>query len=89
MNRPVRFEGLPGPVGNRGLGLGGALAFYTAGDFRAPRKGEWYLSGAVVMAYRAPADYRAGSRYRIVTPTHYARALTPGSERGEAITLAR
>jgi len=26
------------------------------GEKRAPRKGEWYLSGAVIGAYRAPND---------------------------------
>lgn len=26
------------------------------GDFRPPKKGEWYLSGAVVEAYYAPND---------------------------------
>ena len=27
------------------------------GEFRAPKKGEWYLSGALVTAYRAPNDF--------------------------------
>ncbi len=27
-----------------------------AGEFRPPRKGEWYLSGAIVEAYLAPND---------------------------------
>lgn len=26
------------------------------GEVRCPRKGEWYLSGAVVESYRAPSD---------------------------------
>ena len=26
------------------------------GEFRAPLKGEWYLSGAIPEAYRAPND---------------------------------
>lgn len=26
------------------------------GEFRCPRKGEWYLSGAIVEAYRAAND---------------------------------
>lgn len=29
------------------------------GEFRAPKQGEWYLSGAVVEAYKAPKDMRA------------------------------
>lgn len=27
-----------------------------AGEYREPKKGEWYLSGAVIEAYRAPND---------------------------------
>jgi hypothetical protein len=31
--------------------------YYEAtGEFRSPRKGEYYLSGAIVEAYRAPND---------------------------------
>ena len=30
--------------------------FVKAGEKRPPRKGEWYLSGAVPTAYRAPND---------------------------------
>jgi hypothetical protein len=26
------------------------------GEMRKPRKGEWYLSGAIIEAYRAPND---------------------------------
>ncbi len=26
------------------------------GEVRRPRKGEWYLSGAIIAAFRAPAD---------------------------------
>lgn len=33
-------------------GLRGALT----GEFRIPKKGEWYLSGAIPEAYRAPTD---------------------------------
>lgn len=28
----------------------------ATGEFRPPRKGEWYLSGAIVEAYQARAD---------------------------------
>lgn len=31
-------------------------------EFRAPKKGEWYLSGAIVAAYRAPNDLHTGFR---------------------------
>lgn len=33
------------------------------GEKRCPRKGEWYLSGAIVCAYRAHGDY--SSQYHI------------------------
>lgn len=26
------------------------------GEFRCPKKGEWFLSGAIIEAYRAPND---------------------------------
>lgn len=26
------------------------------GEFRCPRKGEWYLSGSIIEGYRAPSD---------------------------------
>lgn len=31
----------------------------ATGEFRRPRKGEWYLSGAILEAYRAPSDLSA------------------------------
>lgn len=34
----------------------GAPRFVKTGEVRAPRKGEYYLSGAVPTAYRAPND---------------------------------
>ncbi len=37
------------------------------GEFRPPKKGEWYLSGAVVEAYRAPND--------LSTPYYIARIV--------------
>lgn len=45
--------------------------FYDLGLFRAPRKGEFYLSGAVVAAYRASHDMT--SAYRIAIPTKPAK----------------
>jgi len=38
-----------------GLHPKGVMAVYT-GEKRTPRKGEWYLSGSIVEAYRAPND---------------------------------
>jgi len=41
-----------GVKNGHGHGLRGALT----GEFRIPKKGEWYLSGAIPEAYRAPTD---------------------------------
>jgi hypothetical protein len=41
----------------------------TTGEFRAPRKGEWYASGAIVEAYQAPNDLK--SSYWICVPAPY------------------
>ena len=30
--------------------------FYEVIDFRAPKAGEWYISGAIPQAYQAPND---------------------------------
>ena len=30
--------------------------FRATGEYRAPKRGEWYLSGAVIEAYQAPND---------------------------------
>lgn len=35
------------------------------GEFRAPKAGEWYLSGASIAAYRAPNDLPTTSLYHI------------------------
>ena len=49
-----------------GSGVAGIGAQQT-GEFRPVRKGEWYLSGSVVEAYRAPNDLRQ--------PYHIARLV--------------
>jgi len=30
--------------------------FRATGEYRAPKRGEWYLSGAIIDAYQAPND---------------------------------
>lgn len=40
------------PVGSSGMDSMGVLT----GEFRAPKAGEWYLSGAIPEGYRAPND---------------------------------
>jgi hypothetical protein len=45
----------------------GKPAWFQAGpEVRAPRKGEWYVSGAIPAAYRAPNDL--DTPYRIAHP---------------------
>lgn len=34
----------------------GRFRAVATGEKRPPRKGEWYLSGAIIAAYRAPND---------------------------------
>lgn len=56
-----------GPVTFIPTGQSGLFAqrhFYRKVAFRAPKKGEWYLSGAIVDAYQAPNDLT--SEYQIV-----------------------
>lgn len=56
------------PPGGLRLGSGPLMARPT-GEKRPPRKGEWYLSGAQVEAYRAHND--------LSTPYHIAELATP------------
>lgn len=55
------------------IGYGGAPSHGVhargkrTGEFRAPRKGEWYVSGAIPAAYRAPND--------LTTEYHIARIV--------------
>ena len=76
----VFFEKINGKNGQRWDGL----CYYETLGFRSPLKGEWYLSGAMVQAYRARQDLT--SLYYIVRPTHRA-VLQTCTIRGEEITL--
>lgn len=55
------------PLGDRIPGVGAAdWRHYRArwtGAIREPKAGEWYLSGAIITAYRAPNDL--GTKYHI------------------------
>lgn len=74
----VPFEGLK----SKTWSADGALCFYDYVGFRPPKKGEFYLSGAIIAAYRAPNDL--STSYHVVRPTHKARQ-TKNYVRGEAI----
>lgn len=50
--------------------------------FAIPRKGDWYVSGAIPMAYKAPNDLN--SSFLCVRPTHYAKLVT-AHQRGDAL----
>lgn len=77
----VRVTWLPAakPVHFQDIGM----CFYESGEFRAPVKGEFYLSGAIVQAWRAPNDLRA--EYRIVRPTHKAKQVMRWVEDGPVV----
>lgn len=42
------------------------------GEFRCPKQGDWYLSGSIVEAYRAPND--------LTTPFHIVRLVVAREE---------
>lgn len=52
------------------------VRFKRTKEFRAPKKGEWYLSGAIAEAYRAPNDlsspYWIATRVSVrLVPAHF------------------
>lgn len=61
------------------LGNGESIVAVLTGEKRAPRKGEWYLSGAIPEAWRAPNDlsttYHICKLYKAVTRTVVTVAL--------------
>lgn len=62
------------------------MCYYRRLGKRQPRRGEYYLSGAVVTAYRAPSDMSAS--YMVVTPVVRAERVRMGSyTRGAAVTI--
>lgn len=63
------------PMASLGVGVGNVHAIWT-GEKRPPQKGEWYLSGAVIQAYRAPNA--------LSTPYHIAKLV-----RTETVTVIR
>lgn len=56
--------------------------FWERVGVRTPKKGEWYLSGAIPMAYKAPRDL--STSYIVVKPTHFARTVQV-RERGDRV----
>lgn len=76
MDRVLQFEGLRGAWAYRVLGT------------RCPKRGEFYVSGAVPQAYKAPNDL--ASRYMIVEPVteHTLRQVWMPC-RGDPSTMSR
>lgn len=57
--QPLGGQAMYGPVTFIATGASGLFAdryFYRYVGLRAPKKGEWYLSGAIIEAYQAPND---------------------------------
>ena len=54
MRQPVEFEGL-------------GMCFFITTGFRQPKAGEFYLSGAIVQAYKTTHDLTRS--YHIAVPT--------------------
>lgn len=53
--KALGLEDIGQPLPSLGIGARNVHAIAT-GERRPPKKGEWYLSGAIVEAYRAPND---------------------------------
>lgn len=60
------------------------IKFKATGEFRAPKAGEHYLSGAIIQAYRASQDYSEAMRYWIAVPGKVTRTVTETWEPLEA-----
>ena len=60
--------------------------YYRIVGKAAPKKGQWYASGAIPMAYKARGDL--SGMYLIVEPTHFAKQVTEW-QRGEPIPTGR
>lgn len=60
---------LPEHVTFEGHGKRGTRYKWERVAYRAPKRGEHYLSGAVPMAYQARSDFAPTWRYLIVKPT--------------------
>jgi hypothetical protein len=67
---PFNDRFFPATFGTRSVGFGAV----ATSEFRAPRRGEWYLSGAVVCAYKAPNDIP--TPFRIAKLVRVARSVS-------------
>jgi hypothetical protein len=49
-------EGLYPGYDDSVIGRGGSIRYKATGEFRPPKRGEYYLSGAIIAAYKAYND---------------------------------
>lgn len=60
LNLPAKYEDgiqrIYAPLPSLGMGVNGVHAQWDGKPARCPKQGEWYLSGAIIEAYRAPND---------------------------------
>lgn len=70
----VQFEGI-GPC------------YYVLDTMRFPRRGEYYLSGAIIEAWRAPNDLSMS--FRVVRPTFHAVKTPDGWIVGSPVLLPK
>lgn len=70
----MKLSGLPKHMPfERADGIRTRECFWKAVGMGTPKEGQWYVSGAVPMAYRAPKDL--SSSFMIVRPTFYAEQV--------------
>lgn len=75
----IKMSDVKGPYPSMGMAVQNVHAMAT-GEKRPPKRGEWYLSGASVEAYRAPND--------LSTPYHIARlVLTATATKTEIVKI--
>lgn len=73
------FEDVTRPGGTQA----GQRCYYRRVRHAAPKKGEWFVSGAIPQAYRAKNDLMR-TEYLIVVPTFFANP-TKGYTKGPAV----
>jgi hypothetical protein len=81
-------KGAPQGVYRSGEGWNSeGIVFVATGEYRAPAKGEWYLSGAIIAAYMAGGDlftsYWIARAYRLKADEiyHNGRIYVPKSSK--------
>lgn len=81
---PTAKETGGAPISERLLGGPRSVRAVSTGERRCPKKGEWYLSGAEITAYKAPNDlttkYHMARLVRVrLVPSYYEIVPEPQS----------